>query len=254
MSRQTLAVVLVAALAGPAASQSMDVGYGADNPSVGFTPPSYPPTPHSAPMHHASTYPEGLARGVAAVMKAYADGVLSLAQARILIAEAEAREMRNRVINTQTFAERKQTLERHRQWTRDQKALKRERGLAKQEERRATRYYAAYRLPPTRLDRRVGTIRWPAVFDRPDYRAEVEEVTACFEELAFNGPQYDRILRDTIEAHCESLAAKLERDRERLGWECYLAAKKFVLGLHYEAEYWPEKAGAEQDARRVAGL
>lgn len=204
--------------------------YSAATPSAPYQTPTYTPTPHSAIEDHASTAQGDAGKAIAAVMKAYADGLLSLSQARILMAEANAREMQNRVINTQTFLERRRLLEENRK----QALLESWEWEAKVAERRAQRerdvLYAAYQLPGSSLNRRTGALSWPEALERVEFASQLADIEALFEGLAAEGQQYDGMYSAPIEETCQTLRSMLWRERERLGidWRQYLECQKFL--------------------------
>lgn len=236
--------ILIAAAAAPASAQgstwSMSDKYSATSPSASFQTPNYTPTPHSAIEHHASTYFEGAARGVASIMKAYADGMLSLSQARILMAEAHAREMQNEVIKTETFLAR-------------QKALKedfRERTLRKWEwletarEHRAERERSvmleAYHVPAKQLNRLTGEITWPVALTHPCLAEYRNDLQAVMTRVASHGPEYARSYGDSVAHSVEEFRNFFRIHREQLGVDDrdYFEAQSFLVGIKYEAQFW----------------
>ncbi|MEM8864880.1 MAG: hypothetical protein AAGF31_04970 [Planctomycetota bacterium] len=211
------------------------------HPSSSYTTPSYAPTPPNSRIRHASTTYEGVGRAIAGIMKAHADGMLSYAQARILIAEAEARELQLRVINTETHLTRRRLLdeareaERHRKWEQEQLAF------ARRQQREQTVLYAAYRLPSHTLNRVTGEIAWPAMMECGEFGELTGDINALFAELAIEGAQYDRLYRDPIVDQIELARNHLWRNRKamQIDWDEYLACQKLLVGLKYEAENWP---------------
>lgn len=249
----TLAAALVTAPAAAqsAASSSEFSGY---HPSSDFTTPSFAPTPPSSRIHHASTAHEGVGRAIASIMKAYTDGQVSLAQARILIAEARAREYQLRVVNTETYLVRKQMLEDARDAERLRKFESAQLAQARREQREETELYQAYRLPATVLNHATGQIAWPATLQACKFANLTADLQALFEQLASEGAQYDRLFRDPIVQLVQEFREDLEQSRETLGidWQDYLACQKLLVGLKYEADQWPTKDA--QDGRRLVAI
>jgi len=241
----TLAVMLVAITALPTlaqqAAQQQSMEFNSYHPSTGYTPPSYAPTPPTSINRHTSTVVEATGRAIASIMKAQADGMLSQAQAAILMEEAIARHYQNRVNNTETFLHRKRLLEeakeaeRLRSWEWESKAQ------ARREHRSRTVLYAAYKLPASRLDPLTGHIGWPELMQKAEFTQLIADLDALFSQLAEEGAQYDRLYRDPIVDACDLFRNQLLRNRERLGldWNQYLACQKMIAGLKYGAEYWP---------------
>lgn len=231
-------------------------GQGAPNefnswhPSHPYPRPTYPNTAPNAIHRHSSTALEGYLRGRAAVSRAYTDGMLSLAQARILMAEARARELQLRVINTRTYLERKQMLQEMRDAERLYKLERKEQNLALRQKREATELYATYRLPMSVLNPATGEIVWPETLAGSGLVDMMQDLELLFSQLASEGAQSDRFYRDPIIDHVSQMRRRLWDLRKELGLthDDYFAAQKLLIGLKYEAENWP----SSQDARVAA--
>lgn len=245
-----LATALVAAVwaAKPAAAQSEFSGY---HPSSKYTTPSFAPTPPNAIIHHSSTVHEGVGRSVASIIKAYSDGLVNAAQARILIAEARAREYQLRVINTETYLARKQMLQDARHAERIRKYETAQLAKARRVQREQTELYATYRLAPSVLNPATGEIAWPETLEQQAFVDLKTDLQTLFVQLADEGAQYDRLYRDPIAALVNDFRDTLERNRKTLGieWEDYLASQKMLVGLKYEAEQWATNEA--ENARRL---
>ncbi|TWT94794.1 hypothetical protein Pla108_36440 [Botrimarina colliarenosi] len=219
--------------------------YSAVTPSAPYQPPAYSPTPHSAIEHHASTAAEGWARGKAAIMKAYADGTLTLAQARILQAEAHAREMQNEVIKTETFLARRNALkEDFRQRTaRDWEW--REQAAERRTEREQSVLLQTYHVPSTQLNRLTGEIRWPLALQAPCLGPQRGDVQTTMTRLASHGSAYSAMHGDSVAHAVEEL-----RDAFRSQWQTlgvspseYFETQSFLVGLKLHAQHWDNEAG-----------
>ena len=250
--------VLFVATAAPSANAQPQGGqeepeFSSYHPSSGYTQPSYAPTPATSINRHTSTVVEATGRAIASIMKAQADGLVSQAQAAILMEEAIARHYQNRVNNTETFLHRRRLLdeakeaERLRAWEWEAKAQ------ARRDHRSRTVLYAAYKLPATRLDPLTGNICWPQELEKTEFTELIADLDALFGQLAEEGAQYDRLYRDPIVDVCNTFRDQLLRNRERLcmSWDDYLACQKMIAGLKYGAEYWPE-ADAKKAKHMVA--
>lgn len=210
-----------------------------------FQTPTYAPTPPSAIQHHASTAYEGAARGYASIIRAYTEGQMSLAQARILFAEGHAREMRNEVIRTETFLARKNALKED--FRQDQ--LRKWEWLEQARERRLQRdetvLRSVYHVPGTRLNRLTGDITWPASLAAPQLESLRSDVQEVVTRLASRGPAYARLHGDSAVHAIESLRSELRSQRESLGVEPrdYFECQSFLVGLKLETQSW----GASDD-------
>ncbi|MCO6047933.1 hypothetical protein NG895_28850 [Aeoliella sp. ICT_H6.2] len=209
-------------------------------PGGSHTTASYPVSPPNAPQFHSSTLQEGVLRGTASVIQAYYNGQISHAQARILLAEARAREIQLRVINTEAAQTRRRLIEAERQ---QQRQLKMENELLGQqlEAARVPVRYAEYRLSPEQLDRRSGEIYWPSAFDHASFSADTYVLEKLFLELAAAPPADTGYIATRIEEACERLANHLREVRSNLEldaqqYQHYFDCHRFVLGLKYEAK------------------
>ncbi len=246
---------LIAWASAPAEAQVSTWSMGSDKysgqvPSMPFQTPTYAPTPPSAIQHHASTAYEGAARGYASIIRAYTEGQMSLAQARILFAEGHAREMRNEVIRTETFLARKNALQED--YRQDQ--LRKWEWLEQARERRAEReetvLRSVYHVPNTQLNRLTGDINWPAALTAPQFeplRNDLQEIVAG---LASHGPGYARLHGDSAAHAVESLRDALRSHRESLGVGLreYFDCQSFLVGLKLETQSW----GADDSLDKVA--
>lgn len=217
-------------------------GYSGSYPSTPYERPSYPTTPHSAVELHSSTAYGDVGKAISSIMKAYSNGMIDLAQARILNAEGYARERQNRVINTQTFIARQTMLAEFKQAERDRKRAHSLRMQQLMEER--GRELADVYLPRHRFDPATGVIRWPDEFARPELAGFRRDMENLFRGLATEGPQYDMLYRDPIARSCKNALDLLSHQRDTMDWETYLVCKTMVRGLALKAENWPQAPGS----------
>ncbi|MEN1678474.1 MAG: hypothetical protein AAGJ46_02700 [Planctomycetota bacterium] len=210
------------------------------HPSHPYPQPTYPNTAPNAIHRHSSTAIEGYLRGVASVRRAYTDGMLSLAQARILFAQARAYELQLRVINTATNLERRQMLQERRDAERLYKQERKAQAVALRKEREANDLYLAYKLRPSMLNRLTGEINWPDSLIAAGLEDEMQDIELLFAQLANDGAQYDRLYRDPIVDSLDEMRRHLLSVRGEAGLEFdeYIDAQKFLIGLKYEAENW----------------
>jgi hypothetical protein len=224
--------------------------YSGEVPSMPFQTPSYAPTPHSAIQHHASTAYEGASRGIAAIIKARAEGQMSLAQARILYAEAHAREMRNEVIRTQTFLARKNALKEDFRQDQVRKWEWLDQARERREDREQSVLRTVYHVPSTQLNRLTGEITWPAALMAPELASQRDDVQEVISRLSSHGPDYARQHGGSAVHAIETLRDALRSQRSTLGVEPrdYFECQSFLVGLKLEAQSW----AADGDLAMVA--
>lgn len=241
MTRTVALLAAVALVPNVAAfGQSSEYNSSPFGPSGTHTTASYPTSSPNAPQFHSSTLQEGVLRGTASVIQAYYNGQLSHAQARVLLAEARAREIQLRVINVEAAQTRRRLVEAERQ---DRRRISMENALLAQqlEAARIPVRHAEYRLSPTQLNRQTGEICWPAAFDHECFAADTYVLEKLFLELAAAPATDTRYLAAQIEDACERLANNLRELRSNLQldadeYQHYLCCHRFVLGLKYEAK------------------
>jgi len=177
-------------------------------------------------------------RGRAAVMQAYYNGQISHAQARILLAEAVAREMQLPVVKTKAAQEKRRLIAAEWQEYRRQKINSAMLGQQLDAQRTPVRH-AAYRLTDDQLNRHTGEILWPLALTHQQFDRETFELDRLFSEFA-ESPSQRSYLQTAIESCCERLQAQLRnlRDQTKMDseqYENYLDCYRYVLGLKYEA-------------------
>jgi hypothetical protein len=246
---------LIAWASAPAEAQVSTWSMGSDKysgevPSMPFQTPTYAPTPPSAIQHHASTAYEGAARGYASIIRAYTEGQMSLAQARILFAEGHAREMRNEVIRTETFLARKNALKEDFRQDQIRKWEWLDQAQERRSEREQTVLRTVYHVPSTQLNRLTGEIAWPAALTAPQFESLRNDVQEVVTRLASHGPEYARLHGDSAVHAVEALRNALRSQRETLGVELreYFECQSFLVGLKLETQSW----GADDRLAMVA--
>lgn len=213
-------------------------GYNSSSGSA-HTSASYPVLPPNAPQHHASTLQEGILRGTASVMQAHYNGQVSHAQARILLAEARAREIQLRVTNMQAAQARRRLAAAERAELRQQKMENELLGQQLNAARIPLRY-AEYRLSDNQLDRQTGEIAWPTTLRHETFAANTYVLEKLFAKLAEDSGSDARYTVSQIVDACERLEKNLRDVRKYLQldadqYQQYVACQKFTLGLKYEA-------------------
>ncbi len=200
---------------------------------------TYPNTSPNAPQFHASTLQEGVLRGAASVMQAYYNGQLTLAEARILLAEARTREAQYVVTLTALAQERRQLIndevEQLRLKQMERNLLGRQLDIARMPLR-----YSEYRLEPHQFDRKTGEISWPPALEHSMFADSTKELQRLFHALVAAEQSAGRFLQTQITDTCQQLQDELRKARACLKLDTnqyhqYLACQRYILGLKYEA-------------------
>lgn len=199
---------------------------------------TYPNSPPTSAERHASTWQEGVGRGIADIIEATAHGQLSHAQARILLAEARARELELRLAKVETEQTRRALFQREQAAVR---RLKMENELLGQQinAARVPLRHAEYRLTSTQLNRQTGEICWPAALTHETFAADTYVLEKLFEELAATNGSDSRHVVARIEQACERFKRSLRQVRCQLDldgeqYQHYVDCHRFILGLKYE--------------------
>ncbi|MFH1920201.1 MAG: hypothetical protein ABIP48_09990 [Planctomycetota bacterium] len=227
---KTLLTSLVAALA-------VCLALGAE-PTQAVGPPESAQAPHESTYlaqvywppygyYHASTPAESYARGAAAWARARAEFNLRSSQARINRAEARRYELENQIRATETYFKM-------RLMNREYRAeLRGPRPTPEQMKRLAAAGKPAP-LSPSELDSITGEIAWPILLrdDRyADHRAQLE---ALFAERA-SADELSTTTYLKIDRTTKAMLAVLKNRITRVPQMDYIAAKRFIQSLAYEA-------------------
>lgn len=235
----TLACCLFSLLAAAASAQlSSEESYGLPSSNT-HTSASYPKGSTSAPQLFSSTLQEGVLRGRAAVMQAYYNGQISLAQARILMAEAVAREMQLPVVKTKAAQEKRRLIAAEWQEYRRQKLDTAILG-GQLSAQRAPLRHATYRLNEEQFNRITGEIYWPLALTHEQFDADTFELDKLFSDWAQSPTAERSYLQASIVSCCERLQKQLRQLRGEISvddeqYANYLLCYRYVLGLKYEA-------------------
>ena len=195
---------------------------------------TFPETTHLAQIYPvpygyyaASTPASAYARGVAAMTRAAGEYNLLSSQARIARAEARRYELENQLQATDTYFKM-------RLLNRQYRALLRGPRPTLDDLKRYAAAGRPERLSPSELDSVTGEISWPILLrdDRyADYRARLETL---FVERAASA-QISTSAYLNIHRTTRALLKELEKRVARVPQMDYIAAKRFIQSLAYEA-------------------
>jgi len=179
--------------------------------------------------YHASTLEEGVLRGWGAAMAGAGQANYLNSLAAINYQEAYNRYLANRERMSETYFRLKGINQAARDAHRPQR-------LSNEQYAELARKQAPERLSERQYDRTLGRLNWPAPLMSDQFAPEREELTRLFEVRSPGdfGPAtafYGQVRRLTAQ-----LEAKLKDKIDELSPAEYMAAKKFLLSLSYEAQ------------------
>jgi hypothetical protein len=217
-----ITMALVLALSTLAQAQTYVTGGGVAAPMV---PPAYY---QSYPYTHASTFQEGVARGVGDVIRSAGEYNLATSAAAVNWTDARKRQIESDLQWLKTYYEFK-----------DIKAQARAAELARQRvsPEEMVRFAQAGKprpLSPRELDAATGKIRWPILLNSEEFAAGRNQVQKVFEDRAYHGvigaAEFVRVshLADQMLADLKSQIRSVPADQ-------YVEARRFLVSLAYEA-------------------
>lgn len=179
--------------------------------------------------NHASTLEEGVLRGAADLTRARGEANYWHSLAAINGQEAQARYLQNRQAATETYFNMRQI---------NRDARNAERGL-----RLSPNHYAAIarKMAPDRLanhqyDRTLGRLNWPAVLTSKYFAAEREVLDGLFAARSPGDSGVGSLFSSNVKELTKSLDNKLKEHVDFLPQMEYIAAKKFIASVGYEAQ------------------
>jgi len=177
---------------------------------------------------HASTLSEGYGRGLGAVIRAQGEYNLNTSAALLNLTQARQQEIENQKHWTQTYFEirdiNRQAFEadiKHRRGNPEDWIRYAQAGKPK-------------RLSPGELDIVTGEIRWPLLLTAQQYRPQRVELERAFSDRAYHGVMGADAFLKVLQLTDDLLANLKSRVRD-LPSEQYVAAKRFLESLAYEA-------------------
>jgi len=185
-----------------------------------------------AVYHHASTYEEGLLRGQADWIRACGDYLYSTSLAMINGEEARRRYIDNRQHATKTYFEMRKL---------NRESLAQERGPRPTEEdvARRSKMRAPDRLGTHELDATFGVLRWPSVLKGHEFQQERTVVNRLMEERTVENSGLGSDNCRQVKQVVSQLEEKLKDRIDSVSPSEYVAGKKFLAGLSYEAQQKP---------------
>jgi hypothetical protein len=220
-----MAMLLALAVTSAASAQSSASFGHAGHGAAGF----YPAYGGYGYGYHSSTYEEGVLRGWGALARARGEANYWNSVAAVNRQEALARYIQNREQATETYFRMRQINQAARQAERPQR-------LSPEQYVMLAKKQAPDNLSEVQYDRTLGRLSWPAVFQTEEFAAEREELNRAFLVRSPSdtgaGSAFHSHVRQLTSAMHDRLTAKIHQ----LSPAEFIAAKKFVDGLGYEAQ------------------
>lgn len=184
--------------------------------------------------YHSSTAGEGYARGMADVVRSAGDYNLRTSEAAKNYTDARSQDLDNRLKYTQNYFEMRRI-------NKEARAAEQSPRLSNEDAFRMARQAAPRPLTSAQLDRLTGSIDWPLILRDPQYSALIEPLNQLFVERASGTTAPDIYLK--VQKAAEVLQAALKKNINIYKSGDFIAAKKFIDSLEYEARF-PVGAGA----------
>ncbi len=177
--------------------------------------------------NRAATPAESYARGVSDVVRSQGDYNLNTSEAMLNLSEVRRREIENARQWTDTYFEMRAA-------NRAYRAEERQPRATSEQMVRWAKEDAPDRLSPSELDPVSGKVSWPVALKTDDFEKMRAEIESLYNKRAAGGVltiDERRKLRDA----CNLMQTHLKDQIRDLPPSDYLAAKKFIDSLSYEA-------------------
>jgi Txe/YoeB family toxin of Txe-Axe toxin-antitoxin module len=181
--------------------------------------------------HHASTAAEGQMRGMADLVRSQGQANLDHSAAAVNYSVARRNEMNNRLAWTHTYFQMREA-------NRAYRAAERGPRPTMESLTRFAQAGRPRRLSSSELDPVSGEITWPMLLEYDAYATDRAELEGAFTRRAYRRA----ITAEDYAAVKETTAQMLNRLKEQVrqvSQSPYIAAKKFIESLAYEADVPP---------------
>jgi hypothetical protein len=193
--------------------------------------PGPPATSPPFAYHHASTYEEGLARGIADGMRGLGEMNYNTSLANLIHQETISRNLDNRLKATATYFDM-------RKLNREARAEERGQRASQDDLARYNKLRTPDRLAAFHFDAARNRLVWPDIFNHSYFAEEREAIDRLMAVRGGAGPESRQI--QLIAAH---MTQKLRAIVHNVQPGEYAAAKRFVTSLQYEMNFAPAAAG-----------
>ena len=184
----------------------------------------------------ASTVAEGALRGQADLVRAWGDNAYMNSLAAVNTEVARQKNIENRLQWVQTYFEMRRTNEAAR-------AAQRPTAMSLGQSQQYARMLAPQRLSPYQIEPVSGRIHWPAALQGPEFA----EARKALQQIFASRDVHTSGVGNTTDSQVAEITAAM-RDALKANIDAmtsseYLAARKFVDGLAYEARFAPGVEG-----------
>jgi hypothetical protein len=210
---------LVTAIAS-AQSYTPSLGYAGYYPGTGY---------YGGYGYHSSTAEEGILQGWASVLQAQGQANYWNSLAAVNYQEARARYLKNREQLTETYF-------RNRQLNLAAREAERPVRLSAEQYTVLAKKAAPARLDETQYNSTFGRLTWPASLMVPEFTAEREALDQLFGSRSPGDYGAGSAFYGRVHELTNSLERSLKNHVNELDAAEYVAAKKFLMGLSYEAQ------------------
>lgn len=179
--------------------------------------------------YHSSTFEEGVLRGYGALVRSQGEANYLNSLARINNQEAYSKYLDNREKGTETYFRMQQINRAAREAQRPQRMTTEQyTSLAKKQ--------APGRLSEVEYDRTLGHLTWPAALSGEEFAAERDALNLAFAARRPEDSGVASAFNGRVRELTASMQAALQSRVRSMDSMEYLAAKKFLTGLSYEAQ------------------
>ena len=216
------ALILAAGFATLASAQTYNGGYAVPGYGSGYGP--------YATYHHASTYEEGVLRGLADLQRSGGEANYWHSLAENNWQEAYGKYLANREAKTETYFRMQAINRAAREAVRPQRMTTEQLAIL-------ARKQAPDRLGDHQYDRGLGHLNWPAILQDEFFAAERTTLDAAFAARTPGDAGVGSAFSTSVRQLTRSMQEKLQANIAGLNQMEYLAAKKFIAGLALEAQH-----------------
>jgi hypothetical protein len=189
------------------------------------------PWGYGSGYHHASTYEEGVQRGMADIIRSKGAANLMNSEAMKNVEDARRKYIDNRVHGTEKYFEMRSI---------NKRAREAERGPRPSMED-VIRYSSTRkpnRLSPSELDPLTGDITWPGVLRDSQYEQDRKKLEDLYSARAFSGfLSGDQLMQ--VDSSIKSILGELGKNVKVYPPTSWTQAKSFLESLQYESRLQP---------------
>jgi len=185
---------------------------------------------------HSSTYEEGVLRGAADYIRGVGDYNYQSSLAAINYEEARRRYMQNRVQYVKDYFERRRINREAREYERGPR-------LTAEQLKAIARQARPQPLAAHQFDPATKSVLWPAALQGEEFAAARNAVDAAIKKWRGANAGAGGVVHRTVKAAVAEMRGTLKTKIRSMGPAEYMAAKKFLRSLEYDASQIPSVSG-----------